>query len=319
MTRAVFLDWAAFDLAADLDPAPLIDVLPALEFVASTPAAERARRVAGCAVVITNEVPLDAALIAASPDLRLIALAATGTDLVDLEAARAQGVAVCNIEDYCTSSVAQHVFAVLLSLTHHLGEYDRALKAGAWQEPALAGLPRLAVRELAGRTLGIVGFGTLGRAVARLGEAFGMRVVIANRAGAAPLAGRVALDELLSVADVVSLHCPLTPRTVNLIGARELALMKPDAVLINTARGALVDAEALALALRARRLGGAGVDVLAEEPPLAGNPLLAPDLHNLIVTPHTAWSARESRQRGVAQVAANVAAFLAGGRRRRVV
>jgi glycerate dehydrogenase len=319
MTGSVFLDWGSVDLADDLDPAPLAAVLPGLEFCDDTPPEQRDARLAGRAVVVTNQVQLDAALIAAHPELRLIALTATGTNSVDLDAARHHGVAVCNIRDYCTPSVVQHVFAVLLALTHRLREYDRALKAGAWEDPEARGMPRLPVRELAGLTIGIVGYGTLGQGVARAAEAFGMTVLVANRSGAPPAAGRVELARLLAAADVVSLHCPITPATRNLIGAHELSLMKPDAVLINTARGGLVDAAALAAALRAGRLGGAGIDVLAEEPPLAGNPLLAPDLGNLIVTPHTAWAARESRQRGLAEVAANVADFFAGGRRGRVV
>jgi glycerate dehydrogenase len=208
---------------------------------------------------------------------------------------------------------------VLLALTRRLREYDRALKAGAWERADGLPLPAFPIRELAGRTLGIVGHGTLGQGVARVALAFGMRVLVANRADSAPQAGRLDLPALLPRVDVLSLHCPLTPSTRHLIGARELALMKPDAVLINTARGGLVDAGALAAALREHRLGGAAIDVLEEEPPVHGNPLLAPDLANLIATPHTAWAAREARQRAIDELAANVEAFLRGERRNRVV
>ena len=317
--RAAFLDWGTVSTGHDLDPAPLQAILPGLELFDDTGTSERASRLAGLAVVITNKVQLSSDLIAANPTLKLIALTATGTNNVDLEAARARGVAVCNIRDYCTASVVQHVFAVLLALTHRIREYDRALKAGAWENAAQFTMLNYPMRELAGRTLGIVGFGVLGRGVARVAEAFGMQVLVANRPGGTPEPGRLSLEALLPLADVLTLHCPITPATRNMIGARELALMKSDAVLINTARGGLIDAAALAAALRGGRLGGAAIDVLAEEPPLHGSPLLAPDLVNLIATPHTAWAAIESRQRAIDEVAANVAEFFQGGRRGRVV
>ena len=313
--RAVFLDYGTVAVDGDLDPARLRAVLPELAIHEATADAEVDARIAGVPIVLTNTARLTRARIEASPALELIALTATGTNNVDLEAARAHGVAVCNIADYCTASVVQHVFAVLLALTHRVREYDRALKAGGWEHGEEPAFP---VRELAGRTLGIVGFGTLGRGVARVAECFGMTVRVAARAGSLPGPGRFALEALLPEVDVLSLHCPITPATRHLIGARELALMKQDAVLINTARGALVDAAALAQALRSGRLGGAAIDVLEEEPPLHGNPLLAPDLTTLIVTPHSAWSAREARQRALDELAENVAAFLRGEQRHRV-
>jgi len=316
--RAVFLDYGSVAVDGDLDTARLRAVLPDVEIHDATPDADVDARIAGAAVVLGNKAQITRARIAANPGLKLVALTATGTNNVDLEAAREHGVAVCNIVDYCTASVVQHVFAVLLALTHRLREYDRALKAGAW-ERADGALPAYPIWELAGRTLGIVGYGTLGRGVARIAEAFGMRVLVANRAGGTPEPGRLALAALLPQVDVLSLHCPITNATRRLIGANELALLKPDAVLINTARGALIDPAALAAALRAGRLGGAAIDVLEEEPPLGGNPLLAPDLTNLIATPHTAWGAREARQRAIDELAANTAAFLRGERRNRVV
>jgi len=316
--RAVFLDYGSVAVDGDLDLGRLRAALPELEIRAATPEAEVDRAIAGAAVVLLNKARITRARIVANPALGLIALTATGTDNVDLAAARERGVAVCNVADYCTASVAEHVFAVLLALTRRLREYDRALKAGAWERADRCGVPAFPIRELAGRTLGIVGYGTLGRGVARLAEAFGLGVLIASRAGAAPEAGRLELAALLPRVDVLSLHCPLTAATRHLIGARELALMKRDAVLINTARGALVDPAALAAALRERRLGGAAIDVLEEEPPVHGSPLLAPDLTNLIATPHTAWAAREARQRAIDELAANVAAFRRGERRNRV-
>ena len=316
--KSVFLDFGTVSHDGDLDPAPLERALPGIVLHALTPATEVEARIAGAAVVLTNKVRMTRARIGANPQLRVIGLTATGTDNVDLAAAREHGVAVVNIRDYCTASVVEHVFAMLLALVHRVREYDRALKAGAWEHAAAEALPALPIRELAGRTLGIVGHGVLGQGVARMAEAFRMRVLIAGRPGGAAGPGRVELAELLPEVDVLSLHCPLTEATRNLIGARELALMKRDAILINTARGGLVDAAALAAALRAGRLGGAAIDVLAEEPPLHGSPLLAPDLTSLIVTPHVAWAAREARQRALEELAANVTDALAGGRRGRV-
>jgi glycerate dehydrogenase len=316
--RAVFLDYGTVSNSGDLDSSRLRRALPSLELHDVTPDAEVDARIDGATVVLLNKVQITRARIQANPSLKLIALTATGTNNVDLDAALEHGVTVCNITDYCTASVVQHVFATLLALTHRIREYDRALKAGAWERADQFTMLELPIRELAGRTLGIVGYGTLGRAVARVGEAFGMRVLVANRAGAPPAVGRVDLTELLARVDVLSLHCPITAETRHLIDAGALALMKPDAVLINSSRGGLVDAAALASALREGRIGGAAIDVLDEEPPVRGNPLLAPDLTNLIVTPHTAWAAKQSRQRALDELAANVEAFLRGEARNRV-
>jgi glycerate dehydrogenase len=257
-------------------------------------------------------------MMAANPQLELIALTATGVDNVDVAAAREFGVGVANLRDYCTPSVAQHVFAVLLALTHRLADYDQFTKRGDWGRSGQFSVFPFPIRELRGRILAIAGYGALGRGVARVAEAFGMRVVVANRPGGERVADRLDLAELLPLADVLSLHCPLTPATRGIIGERELALMKPDSIIINTARGALIDAAALAAALREGRLGGAGIDVLEQEPPVDGNPLLEAGIPNLIVTPHTAWAAREARQRCLDELAANVRAFLRGERRNRV-
>ncbi len=275
-------------------------------------------RLGAADIVLLNKVKLSRAHLAAAGHLKLIALSATGTDNVDLEAARELGIAVCNVRGYCSASVAQHVWALILSLTQHLSGWHRLAVDGSWARGEFNELA-YPIRELSGRTLGIVGWGELGRAVARAAEAFGMRILVCNRPGAAPVDGRVPLEELLATADVVSLHCPLTPANRGLIGARELALMKPDALLINTARGALIDGAALAHALKERRLGGAGIDVLPVEPPLEGEPLMEPGIPNLIVTPHIAWAAFEARQRCLDEMAANIRDFLGGGRRGRVV
>jgi glycerate dehydrogenase len=190
---------------------------------------------------------------------------------------------------------------------------------GSWTRNETHTVLSRPIRELDSRIFGVVGWGELGRGAASIAEAFGMRVVIANRPGGHPSPGRMELDQLLAMADIVSLHCPLNDATRGLIGARELALMKSDALLINTARGALVDGRALAAALKSGRLGGAGIDVLAHEPPPSGDPLLDPEIPNLIVTPHVAWAAREARQRCLDEMAANIRDFAGGGRRSRVV
>jgi glycerate dehydrogenase len=258
-------------------------------------------------------------LLRVAPKLKLVAVAGTGTDNIDIAAARELGVAVCNVRGYCTASLVQHTWGLILSLTQHLPEYARLVGAGSWAQNELLTVLSLPIRELNGRILGIVGWGELGRGVARIATVFGMRIVIAERRGAAPRAGRATLDELLAVADIVSLHCPLTDSTRGLLGAREFALMKSDALLINTARGSLVDGHALAGALKAGRLGGAGIDVLPQEPPTADDPLLDPAIPNLILTPHVAWAAKESRQRCLDEIAANIRDFIDGGRRSRVV
>jgi glycerate dehydrogenase len=214
--------------------------------------------------------------------------------------------------------VVQHVFALILALTTRLAEHAAAARDGRWAASDLFCVLDFPFRELAGKTLGIVGYGELGRGVATVAEAFGMTVLVARRPGGAPVPGRVGLEELLARADVVSLHVPLADNTRGLIGTRELALMKRDALLINTARGGIVDEGALVAALRAGRLGGAGVDVLAVEPPRADSPLLDDQPANLIVTPHVAWASRESRQRLLDEVAENIRAFAAGRERNRV-
>jgi glycerate dehydrogenase len=316
--RATFLDYATVSFNGDLDPAALHRAMPGLELRDHTRQQDVAGAITGAEVVLVNKLRITREIIDGAPHLRLVALAATGTNNVDLDAARERGIAVCNLRDYCTASVVQHVFGVLLLLTHKLREYDLLVRSGAWQRGEQFCLLDYPIRELTGRKLGVVGYGTLGRGVAHAARAFGLEVLVANRPGGERVPGRLDLDELLPRLDVLSLHCPLSPATTGLIGSRELALMKPDAVLINTARGALVDSQAVADALRAGRLGGAALDVLPREPPVDGNPLLAGDIPNLVVTPHVAWAAREARQRCLDEMAANVEAFARGGRRGRV-
>ena len=316
--RTAFLDYETVS-NGDLDTASLERAAPGMRFYSLTSESQLAERIADTQIVLVNRTRLAREHLEAARTLELIAVAGTGTDGVDLIAAQERGIAVCNVRGYCTASVVQHAWALILSLTQHLGQYARLATDGSWVEIEKYAVLANPARELSHRVLGIVGWGTLGRGVAAVGEAFGMRSIVCNRPGAAPEPGRVSLDELLAEADIVSLHCPSTPATRGLIGARELGLMKADALLINTARGALVDGAALANALRAGRLGGAGIDVLPQEPPTDGDPLLASDIPNLIVTPHIAWAAREARQRCIDERAANIVDFRRGGRRGRVV
>lgn len=318
--NSVFLDFGTVTARGDLDPGSLRRALPGLVLHDHTSQDEVTGRVSGCTVVLVNKLRITREVMQSSPSLKLVALAATGTNNVDLEAARERGIAVCNLRDYCTASVVQHTLGVLLLLTRKLREYDALARSGAWQKGEQFCLLDFPIRELVGRRLGIVGFGVLGRGVARAAQAaLGMDVLVANRVGGERVPGRIDLDELLPQVDVLSLHCPITPATTNLIDASRLARMRRDAVLINTARGALVDAAALADALRAGRLGGAAIDVLPQEPPVDGNPLLAAGIPNLIVTPHVAWASREARQRCLDEMAANVEDYLRGGHRGRVV
>ena len=308
--RGVFLDRATLD-PGDIDLTPLASTLAEWSFHELTPATAVAERLVGAEVVVSNKTQLDADALERAATLRLICVSATGTNNVDLDAARRRGIQVCNVRSYATPSVVEHVFALILALRRQLPAYHAAVRAGHWQRSPYFALLDFPIGELHGNTLGIVGYGELGRAVAAVATAFGMRVMIAARSHAAQ-PGRVGLWDVLAQADVVSLHTPLTAETRGLIGAAELALMKSDALLINTARGGIVDEEALAAALRAGRLGGAGVDVLSDEPPHGGNPLLVPDIPNLIVTPHVAWASRQARQRLIHEVAANITAFIAG-------
>lgn len=313
--HAVFLDHHSLDLG-DLDLSTLEQQFDSLQLHAASAAEQISERLQGASVVISNKVMLDAAALAANPQVKLILVAATGTNNVDLAAARAQGITVCNCQGYGTPSVAQHTLALLLALATRLCDYQQAVKDGAWAKASQFCLLDFPIVELEGKTLGLLGHGELGGAVARLAEAFGMRVLSGQIPGRPARADRLALDELLPQVDALTLHCPLNEQTRHMIGARELALLKPGALVVNTARGGLIDEQALADALRSGHLGGAATDVLSVEPPVNGNPLLAADIPRLIITPHSAWGAVESRQRIVGQLAENAQAFFAGQPRR---
>jgi glycerate dehydrogenase len=280
-----------------------------------------AARLGDCEIALLNKARVSADMMAQAPQLKLITLAATGSDNVDVAAARAAGIAVANVRDYCSHAVAQHVFALILGLTQQVGLYDGLVRSGAWSRSRSFALFDYPIRELAGRKLGIIGYGALGSGVAQVGESFGMEILVAQRPGSTGACepGRVPLQQVIAEADVLSLHCPLNDVTRHLLDADAFARMKQDAIVINTARGGLIDQQALAEALRTGQIGGAGIDVLPEEPPPADHPLLERGIPNLILTPHIAWAAREARQRAIEQVAENVGAFLRGENLRRIV
>ena len=318
--KAVFLDFGTMG-ASELDPSPLAEVVPDFQAFDSTPQEQVAKRIEGIDFVFINKIRMTKEIISAAKGLRFIGLTATGVDNVDLEAARKHDVAVCNIRAYCTQSVVEHVFAVLLNLAHSIRRYDALVRSGAWQRADNFCMLEYPIRELSGMTIGIVGYGVLGGGVAEVARQFGMSVMIARRPGQAATQGdgRHDLKDVLKECDALSLHCPLTDATRGLIGADELKLMKPNAVLINTARGGLVDSTALVDALAGGRIAAAAIDVLPNEPPVDGDPLLDYAGDNLNITPHIAWGTVEARQNAINEVAENVRAFLAGEQRNRVV
>lgn len=322
--RVVFLDAATLERKGDVSFKKFSTRWPCA-FHPLTSAGQTAERVKGAQIAVTNKVVFDAPLLERpeTAGLKLIAVAATGTNNVDLDAARKRGLAVCNVKGYSGASVAEQAFALILELTHRVGRFAEETRAGIWsRSPMFVSLTHPTC-DLAGKTLGLIGFGDIARRLARIGEACGMSVIYHARR-AAPNAGtcrHVALVELLRTADVISVHCPLTPETRDLIGAPQLAAMKPDAILINTARGGIVNETALADALRAGRLAGAGVDVLTPEPPPETHPLVVAsrECPNLLITPHNAWATVDARRRLVDELYENILAFEKGEKRNRVV
>ncbi len=317
LSHAVFLDFASVH-PDDLDVSVLEHVIPNWQWRNNTRAEDVADAIAAADLVVVNKVVLNAHHLASAKNLKLICAAATGVNNIDLAAATDAGISVCNARAYATPSVVQHVFALLLALTTRLQQYQHDVHSGHWSQSEFFCLLDHPIRELQGLTLGIVGYGELGKAVARVAQAFGMKVLVAKRDAGDTRPGRVELHTLLPQLDVLSLHCPLTEDTRGLIGKDELAMMKPDAVLINTARGGLVDEVALLDALVNKRLGGAGLDVLEHEPPPADYFMLQQQLPNLIITPHTAWASRQARQRVLEEIALNIEAFNNGSVRNRV-
>lgn len=308
--KAVFLDFASLS-PEDLDLAPLKALPVELVLHDRTAAADTAARLQDADIAITNKVLIDSAVMAACPRLKLIAVTATGINNIDKAGADARSISVANVSGYGTQAVAQHTFALMLALTNRLREYTRDAVNGRWSQSPQFCLTDYPVRDLADSTLGIIGYGELGREVHRLASAFGMRVLVAEGEGGAA-AGRVPLEVLLRQSDIITLHGLLTEKTRGLINAARLAQMKRGALLVNTARGGLVDEAALIAALKSGQLGGAAVDVLSVEPPPADHPMLAADIPGLLITPHCAWVSRGARQRLLDATVDNIRHFIAG-------
>ena len=278
-----------------------------------TPADQILARAKGAEIVLTNKTPLSAQTLAAlAPELQYIGVLATGYNVVDIAAARAQGIPVCNIPTYGTTAVAQFVMALLLELCHHVGDHSRSVKAGDWSRCPDFCYWNSPLIELAGKTFGVIGYGRIGRATARLAAAFGMEILAydAHATGMDEVARLVSLDELLERSDVISLHCPLFESNRGMINRASIARMKDGVLLINTSRGPLIDEAALAEALHTGKVAGAGLDVLETEPARPDNPLLTEP--NCLITPHIAWAPKESRQRLMDIAVENLQAWLKG-------
>ena len=299
---------------ATLAPEPFAFDFPAevAEYPSTRPE-ETVARIAGADVVVTNKVVITAEHIAANPQLKLIAVAATGVNNVDTAAAKAAGVTVCNIRAYGNESVAEHAFMLMITLMRNLPAYQRDVAAGVWEKSPFFCHLGAPMRDLNGKTLAIFGRGNIGQTLATYAQAFKMKVVFVEHKHAETVRdGYVSFDEAVRTADALSLHCPLTPETANMIGEAELQQMKPGAIHINCGRGGLVDEAALVAALKYGQIGGAGFDVLTQEPPRDGNPLLKARLPNLIVTPHIAWASQEAANRLFDILLDNINRFVAG-------
>jgi len=310
--HAVFLDYKTVD-ANDLDLGSIEALLPEIVVHSFSNQEEVLSRIEDVEVAIANKVVFDANVFARATKLKLICVTATGTNNIDLEAAKQSGVVVCNIKDYCTDSVVQHVLLSMLTLKHSSRDYSASMDNGDWQEGNSFSLLQHPITELSGKSLGIIGYGVLGQGVARAAMTLGLRVLISESFAEnnKPDEGiaRVPFDTLLAESDIISLHCPLTDNTEGLFDETAFKKMKSSAILINTARGGLINDHALIKAIEDKAIAGAAIDVLDQEPPDSDHPLMQKQYSNLIITPHIAWAAREARQRALDRIAENIEAF----------
>jgi len=278
-----------------------------------TTAEKTVERIGDASIVLTNKTRLTAEVLSAAPAVKYVGVLATGYDVVDIAEAKRRGIPVCNVPGYATNAVAEMVFALLLEICRHAGAHSDAVRSGEWTESPDFCFWKYPMSELHGKTMGIVGMGRTGQKTAKIAQAFGMHVLAVSSSRPEPeteMLQYVPMDELLAQSDVISLHCPLTEETRHMVNRNSIAHMKDGVILINIARGGLVDEKALAEALKSGKVGGAACDVVSAEPIRADNPLLT--AKNMIITPHIAWAARPSRERLMAQTVENVAAFLGG-------
>lgn len=309
--KAVFLDYASLD-QNDLNFKDLENIFDEWEIYPSTSSEQLLERIQNVDVIISNKVVVNAEAIQQCPNLKLILISATGTNNIDLVQAKKQGVVVCNCQAYGTSAVAQHTLMLMLNLATSFKQYERAVQNGDWNKASQFCLLDYPIIELEGKTLGILGYGELGKAVAKLAEAFGMKILVGALPNRPVQENRIPFNELLSQVDFLTLHCPLSTDTQNLIDAKAFDAMKHSAFLINCARGCIVNEQDLADALIAGKIAGAATDVLMVEPPKDGNVLLNSEIPNLLITPHSAWGSVDARQRIVQQMVENVEAFKKG-------
>lgn len=318
MTKACILDFSSL-ASVDLDLSALNALPFEWTFYDSTPAEKTSDRIAGVDVILSNKVVINEALLKDNPQIKLIIILATGTNNVDLDAAKSLGVPVCNIVAYSTESVVQQTFAMMLSLRTHQRDYDNAISRGDWCKSSFFGLLDYPVSEVFGKTLGIIGYGAIGKRVKQVAEAFGMKVLVAESLSGEVKPARTALDDLYKAADVVSIHSPLTPESKNLVDVKAFALMKPTALLLNMGRGGIVNEQDLAEALKGGQIKAAAVDVLSEEPPRHDHILLDASIPNLLLAPHTAWASVEARQELLDQVVKMLQSFPNGPYMNRVI
>lgn len=313
MPQTVFLDYASTS-HNDLDLSKLEQTCGALTLWEDSNPETLLEHIGKAEIVISNKVQINAQTLHALKDqVKLICVAATGTNNIDLVAARHWGIPVCNVRNYGSRSVAEHCISLVFALARQIPAYHQAVQTGVWQQSKHFCLLDYPITEIAGKTLGIIGYGNLGQATAELAAAIGMKIILAERLAASSIRpGRVSLDELFTQADVISLHCPLTEQTKELINAARLKQMKPSAFLINTARGGLINEADLLAALQNGTIAGAGLDVLSIEPPTEANPLIQQSLAKLIITPHIAWASRNARQTLIDQLADIITSFQQG-------
>ena len=310
--HAVFLDYKTVD-ANDLDLGSIKELLPEMVVHHFSNEVEVLERIEDAEVAIANKVVFDAEVFARASKLKLICVTATGTNNIDLEAATRSGVVVCNIRDYCTDSVVQHVLLSILTLMHSFKDYSDSIESGDWQDGKSFSLLQYPIAELSGKSIGILGYGVLGQGVARAAATLGLNVLICESFAKEKKPDedleRISFEALLTESDIISLHCPLTDNTEGLFDDSAFKKMKSSAILINTARGGLIDDHALIKAIEDKAIAGAAIDVLNQEPPDSDHPLMQKQYSNLIITPHIAWAAREARQRALDRIAENIKAF----------